>query len=267
MSREVVWTISIHAPRTGSDIANSRNVLLPFHFNPRSPHGERRGERAETQMDSAISIHAPRTGSDDYQLPLSCLRRYFNPRSPHGERRNLTLSASVRRKFQSTLPARGATLRRLKRLGQVVISIHAPRTGSDGESYETKHEVKHISIHAPRTGSDRYGVSSLMVKIHFNPRSPHGERHITSASGKSPKIFQSTLPARGATVCLAVWLQAGRFQSTLPARGATTRRQSQMARINNFNPRSPHGERRRVFLIFRRVQHFNPRSPHGERRS
>ena len=33
------------------------------------------------------------------------------------------------------------------------ISIHAPRTGSDGEQYATTSYVD-ISIHAPRTGSD-----------------------------------------------------------------------------------------------------------------
>ena len=36
--------------------------------------------------------------------------------------------------------------------------------------------------------------------------------------------------------------------------------------INNFNPRSPHGERRFAQAELSRAnQHFNPRSPHGER--
>ena len=35
----------------------------------------------------------------------------------------------------------------------------------------------------------------------------------------------------------------------------------------NFNPRSPHGERRAPALLLRSsARHFNPRSPHGERR-
>ena len=73
--------ISIHAPRTGSDLLKARNSIVPFYFNPRSPHGERRDGRA------AISIHAPRTGSDV---------------------RLLDFVIHVRQ-FQSTLPARGAT--------------------------------------------------------------------------------------------------------------------------------------------------------------
>ena len=39
---------------------------------------------------------------------------------------------------------------------------------------------------------------------------------------KDNKIFQSTLPARGATPILMLCLRHNQFQSTLPARGATT---------------------------------------------
>ena len=57
-------------------------------------------------------------------------------------------------------------------------------------------------------------------------------------------LFQSTLPARGATVrrqgVTVVWTL---FQSTLPARGATSLQNSQVISVIYFNPRSPHGER------------------------
>ena len=36
-----------------------------------------------------------------------------------------------------------------------MISIHAPRTGSDGNADEMT-AASRISIHAPRTGSDRH---------------------------------------------------------------------------------------------------------------
>ena len=104
-----------------------------------------------------------------------------------------------------------------------LISIHAPRTGSDvPENRRTQHEY-HISIHAPRTGSDQ-GASS---------------RPSTSLS------FQSTLPARGATIKQGHTPGKERFQSTLPARGATPVTQAGLPGRRNFNPRSPHGERRR----------------------
>ena len=77
-----------------------------------------------------------------------------------------------------------------------------------------------ISIHAPRTGSDdeRGGIAG---EVDFNPRSPHGERPITTAGRATPVIFQSTLPARGATHEMRHTYISIIFQSTLPARGAT----------------------------------------------
>ena len=80
--------ISIHAPRTGSDIATrTLGVFLP------------------------ISIHAPRTGSD---------RRFVDPNKTGSEfqstlpARGATKSLSALQRadviFQSTLPARGATV-------------------------------------------------------------------------------------------------------------------------------------------------------------
>ena len=55
--------------------------------------------------------------------------------------------------FQSTLPARGATRMFLQLFQLTVISIHAPRTGSDGR-IRLGELTADISIHAPRTGSD-----------------------------------------------------------------------------------------------------------------
>ena len=78
-----------------------------------------------------ISIHAPRTGSDDVALLAAPAHGYFNPRSPHGERRISLPSTRSDARFQSTLPARGATAQRLHRRVVGDISIHAPRTGSD----------------------------------------------------------------------------------------------------------------------------------------
>ena len=83
------WTrrISIHAPRTGSDLSRQSNrrkneafqstlpargatagdflpAQLLHHFNPRSPHGERLLHIVGAVLANQISIHAPRTGSD-----------------------------------------------------------------------------------------------------------------------------------------------------------------------------------------------------------
>ena len=63
------------------------------------------------------------------------------------------------------------------------------------------------------------------------------------------KKFQSTRPARGATVA---WWETGRcypFQSTRPARGATWWPFMQRWAIWNFNPRAPRGARHREVIV------------------
>ena len=83
------------------------------------------------------------------------------------------------------------------------------------------------------------------IHRYFNPRSPQGERLNMMGLSDLTNLFQSTLPARGATAALPFRRSAGRdfnprspqgerlgflatlassasFQSTLPARGATS---------------------------------------------
>ena len=144
-------------------------------FNPRSPHGERRFRPEPVAPTQDISIHAPRTGSDRHRGALQSSSIYFNPRSPHGERHFGPSAEELEEIFQSTLPARGATLYRSMPYSVRHISIHAPRTGSDARRNAFVRR-KRISIHAPRTGSDGTGILRFAGCRDFNPRSPHGER-------------------------------------------------------------------------------------------
>ena len=58
-------TISIHAPRGGSDKRKRVEISWKFpYFNPRSPWGERLEHLEAFGVASDISIHAPRGGSD-----------------------------------------------------------------------------------------------------------------------------------------------------------------------------------------------------------
>ena len=169
--------ISIHAPRTGSD---SRYRCLfrkaAHHFNPRSPHGERpfynldhdtafenfnprspHGERLvnskEMKAFVEISIHAPRTGSDDRFLRQGRVRTISIHAPRTGSDMRFPPQNSRKCGFQSTLPARGATVWQCVRRVDYCISIHAPRTGSDINGFDAE-TTGFISIHAPRTGSD-----------------------------------------------------------------------------------------------------------------
>ena len=123
--------------------------------------------------------------------------------------------------FQSTLPGWGAT------------NFSASRSPRNL-----------ISIHAPRMGSDPPPMRRMPPRRHFNPRSPDGERLKFNDKYFDELIFQSTLPGWGATaVCVrqrrscfisihaprmgsdreitAVRSRVFQFQSTLPGWGAT----------------------------------------------
>ena len=79
-----------------------------------------------------------------------------------------------------------------------VISIHAPREGSDGGGVAIT-QGHCISIHAPREGSDCAGNPRSKTPRNFNPRSPGGERRFFLIGIAFAMQFQSTLPGRGAT--------------------------------------------------------------------
>ena len=195
-----------------------------------------------------------------------------------------------RKPFQSTLPARGATLPLITlyihfayfnprsphgerpeaykaAMQPNKISIHAPRTGSDDFRHPPE-RAEAISIHAPRTGSDRRNMAVRAYPENFNPRSPHGERHGGFNRFFGTGKFQSTLPARGATAGDIVEWGGADISIHAPRTGSDNVCLRPSTYAVDFNPRSPHGER----LPGRTVQadafpHFNPRSPHGERRS
>ena len=103
-----------------------------------------------------------------------------------------------------------------------LISIHAPREGCDDcgaginprlENFNprTPRGVRRlyvfacttsrtISIHAPREGCDVFSVIPEAITAHFNPRTPRGVRLLSFKKIFFPMLFQSTHPARGATM-------------------------------------------------------------------
>ena len=79
----------------------------------------------------------------------------------------------------------------------------------------------------------------------FNPRSPHGERLTIADFARAALNISTHAPRTGSDDCYRKQLRAEwAFQPTLPARGATPPERKNYRRIWNFNPRSPHGERR-----------------------
>ncbi len=156
-------------------------------------------------------------------MALACVgMRRFNPRCPRGQRPPYLHHAAPRFQFQSTLPARAATLRRSRRAAMHSVSIHAARAGSDYD----------------------YQISGDAGNC-FNPRCPRGQRHNVIAADLPRIGFQSTLPARAATPTTKPCGHVYRV-SIHAARAGSDRRRFDRFRPSCmcFNPRCPRGQRR-----------------------
>ena len=194
----------------------------------------------------------------------------------------------VRQGFQSTPPARGATLRGRLSIHSILISIHAPRKGGDRAFLyaPARHQIfqstppargatglwsksmlpSWISIHAPRKGGDVGVAAEGMYRINFNPRPPQGGRRENTRRRFRWLIFQSTPPARGATVIvqhpekpLDISIHAPRkggddriptfgvadirISIHAPRKGGDKNESKNKTNDQNFNPRPPQGGR------------------------
>ena len=169
-----------------------------FNFNPRSPHGERQIFRDLRHFTSSFQSTLPARGATRFRLIVSYALKFqstlpargatiparpcrkwggnFNPRSPHGERRLPLTGLLLGYKFQSTLPARGATALLLLRYLIQLISIHAPRTGSDKCHRLHPYAMTYFNPRSPHGERPKEGRDGTLPLVNFNPRSPHGER-------------------------------------------------------------------------------------------
>ncbi len=192
-------------PARGATMPRSGFTLVnhAFCFNPRARAGARRAVNGKHRHVRRVSIHAPRAGRD-------------------------------------------ARVRDVPPDSRAEVSIHAPRAGRDSQfpRQPVPRRRCDVSIHAPRGGRDNKHAAVLTVVRCFNPRAPRGAR------------------SRNATACAASVLDA--FQSTRPARGATVFPPVRTAPDCGFNPRAPRGARRRRATSI--CQGFNPRAPRGARR-
>ena len=151
-------------------------------------------------------------------------------------------------------------------VNRFIISIHAPRVGSDKRLIIIIIGSR-ISIHAPRVGSDVVSPIRYPPQKNFNPRSPRGERLNDFFGYAHSAVFQSTLPAWGATLIPPLFDALLAFQSTLPAWGATTR----VCNVFHALAISIHAPRVGSDFAFSVINcapfNFNPRSPRGERQA
>ena len=173
--------ISIHAPRGGSDEHAYHYIpTVETNFNPRSPWGERPGQRGK---------------------PLPWMRN-FNPRSPWGERPAACVDYKRFVSISIHAPRGGSDFcDKQIRYFLAGISIHAPRGGSDGGGQGILPEYA-ISIHAPRGGSDSPPTKSEPIFTISNHAPRGGSDWNATGALLWPDLFQSTLPVGGATLLI-----------------------------------------------------------------
>ena len=124
-----------------------------------------------------------------------------------------------------------------------------------------------ISIHAPRGGSDSKAVIRDGYKLEFQSTLPVGGATSENKGHIGSGLFQSTLPVGGATD----WqLFAKRFRkiSIHAPRGGSDCDISKYGCGSNISIHAPRGGSD-YWLVGRHtlLRHFNPRSPWGERHS
>ena len=145
-------------------------------FNPRSPQGERQRTYRPSYNDHCISIHAPRKGSD---------RQGY-----HG-------------------------------VDSVCILLLAAREGSEELALHCPLPRRYFNPRSPQGERPKPG-SPGAGHSYFNPRSPQGERRLEKPDSDVIYSISIHAPRKGSDPDLAIPAEnAGVFQSTLPARGAT----------------------------------------------
>ena len=144
-------------------------------------------------------------------------------------------------KFQSTLPVGGATGALCEKGGGINISIHAPRGGSDVSACPVHSIAGVFQSTLPvggATASSKQKSPTQVISIHA-PRGGSDAKFRTVSA--STKVFQSTLPVGGAT---------NEINKTLDE-------------LQNFNPRSPWGERLKAHHMLQKAAAISIHAPRG----
>ena len=168
--------------------------------------------------------------------------------------------------FLSTLSLRRATFNVCVHHTAKNISIHALLAESDPGKIRIFDDILNFYPRSPCGERLRQHSEPDSGRMNFYPRSPCGERLSVIELIECGLVFLSTLSLRRATVCAVAQSPASRFLSTLSLRRATEREEKLQADTTNFYPRSPCGERQRLWtILYSCPGNFYPRSPCGER--
>ena len=104
-------------------------------------------------------------------------------------------------------------------------------------------------------------MSILNAVANFNPRSPHRERRDYRVKSTVLPLFQSTLPSQGATAGQETPKADIEISIHAPLTGSDHNRKFTIIGKCNFNPRSPHRERRELIAGFPKAPKFQSTLP------
>ena len=107
-----------------------------------------------------------------------------------------------------------------------------------------------ISIHAPSMGSDPCGGRYTRILRNFNPRPPAWGATKWTPVLSPAYTFQSTLPVGGTTLRFVFTDVFSNISIHAPCMGSDAESLVYLDAKENFNPRSPHGERLFLFDLF-----------------
>ena len=190
----------------------------------------------------------------------------FNPRSPCGERPGCRPPCRTGCNFNPRSPCgeRPGTIG--ERAYKHVISIHAPRVGSDPRCSVFPARSMNFNPRSP-CGERRRRFYLLQVHLDFNPRSPCGERPRDARTRARAPYFNPRSPCGERRFFSASPAVSQRISIHAPRVGSDARIRTCSKPHANFNPRSPCGERQCPTIASLAPFYFNPRSPCGERRT
>ena len=217
-------------------------------------------------INGKISIHALLAESDLRPDQARKSRNYFNPRSPCGERRY-----------------RGHPVQHLSR-----ISIHALLAESDVQTQQLPAGSDKFQSTLSLRRATAWLMSYRSAPLHFNPRSPCGERLVLPPLYLFVGLISIHALLAESDVFVVHFVQIRRDFNPRSPCGERPPRQMMPLSLLNFNPRSPCGERRyrrgqglvlslisihallaesdpSSVMIQLPASDFNPRSPCGER--
>ena len=99
--------------------------------------------------------------------------------------------------FQSTRPARGATIDNYCKNPYKLISIHAPREGRDAPPVPKKVITPLFQSTRPARGATQSLESSPPQIEHFNPRAPRGARPSKRSASQAIRPISIHAPREG----------------------------------------------------------------------